>query len=56
MKKQYITPEIEIFEINIQQQLLAGSDTVPFGGDEDPSVSPDGSDAPFMSVDDFFEL
>ena len=48
-----MTPEMEIFEINTQQQLLAGSATVPFGGDEEPSVSPGDSDSPFMSLEDF---
>ena len=52
MKKKYMTPEMEIFEIKAQQQLLAGSATVPFGGDEEPSVSPGGSDAPFMDMDE----
>ena len=47
-----MTPEMEIFEIKAQQQLLAGSATVPFGGDEEPSVSPGGSDAPFMDMDE----
>ena len=43
MKKEYINPEMEVFEIAIRQQLLAGSENLGI----DPSdVDPSGSDAP----------
>ena len=44
MKKIYFTPEMEIIDIKTNQYLLAGSGTVPFGGNEDPFVSPEDPD------------
>ena len=50
MKKAYLTPEMESLDTDLQQVLLAGSVTVPFADDE---TSPEGSDAPFMSLEDY---
>ena len=51
-KKAYITPEMEYILMDNDVQLLAGSDFISINGDEDPSVSPGGSDAPFMNMED----
>ena len=53
MKKQYMTPEMEILEADLQQVLLAGSVTVPFADDE---TSPEGSDAPMLSAEELLIL
>lgn len=51
MKKIYMSPAMDIIELK-KQSLLAGSATVPFGGDEDPIISPEDPDAPFMSIEE----
>ena len=56
MKKIYFTPEMEIIDIKTNQYLLAGSGTVPFGGNEDPLISPEDPDAPFMSLEEMLGI
>jgi hypothetical protein len=46
-KKAYLTPQAEIVEIDIQQQLLAGSPTEVFdeyAGEDIPGLAPDMDD------------
>ena len=43
-KKAYLTPQVEVVEIDIQQQLLAGSATEVFdenAGGDIPGLAPD---------------
>ena len=49
MKKIYIAPEMEIVDINMNQQLLAGS-TIPTGS---TPTNPGSSDAPEFDELDF---
>ena len=47
---------MEIIDIKTNQYLLAGSGTVPFGGNEDPLISPEDPDAPFMSLEEMLGI
>ena len=48
MKKKYMTPEMEVVEIEKKVQLLAGSGNVSVDSNEDP-ILPSDIDAPLFS-------
>ena len=47
---------MQVVELHMQQQMLAGSVSVPYNPTEEPIIDPSGAEAPFLDMNDLIGI